>query len=81
MTIPEGDRLALEEGFTDAMPEDPVTSASDTIAMLSARFYQTKEKALRARLNDTKLSSSEIMEAIEEVKRLQLILKELDQRF
>ncbi|MDA7655186.1 hypothetical protein N8629_05265, partial [Akkermansiaceae bacterium] len=59
----------------------PVSSASDTIAMLSARFYQIKEKALRTRLNDPSLTPDEILEAFEEVKRLQSILKALDQRF
>lgn len=81
MTIPNGDRIALENGFSDAIPEDPVSSACDTIAMLSARFYQTKEKALRTRLNDPSLTPEEILEAFEEVKRLQSILKALDQRF
>jgi DNA primase len=81
MTIPKGDRIALEDGFSDTMPKDPVSSASDTIAMLSARFYQIKEKALRTRLNDPSLTPDEILEAFEEVKRLQSILKALDQRF
>ena len=81
MTIPKSDRIALENGFSDAIPEDPVSSASDTVAMLSARFYQVKEKALRTRLNDPGLTSDQILEAFEEVKRLQSILKELDQRF
>ena len=81
MTLPEGDRLALEKSFSDALPADPVSSASDTIAMLSARFYQMKEKALRSQLNNPSLSSDEILEAFEEVKRLQFILKELRERF
>ena len=81
MTIPKGDRIALENGFSETIPEDPVSSACDTIAMLSARFYQIKEKALRTRLNDPGLTQEEILDAFEEAKRLQSILKELDQRF
>ena len=81
MTIPRGVRIALENGFSDTIPEDPVSSACDTIAMLSARFYQIKEKALRTRLNDPGLTQEEILDAFEEAKRLQSILKELDQRF
>ncbi|MDG2400073.1 MAG: DNA primase [Akkermansiaceae bacterium] len=81
MTISKSDRIALENGFSDTIPEDPVSSACDTIAMLSARFYQVKEKALRTRLNDPGLTSEQILEAFEEVKRLQSILKALDQRF
>lgn len=81
MTISKSDRIALENGFSDTIPEDPVSSACDTIAMLSARFYQVKEKALRTRLNDPSLTSEQILEAFEEVKRLQSILKALDQRF
>ena len=81
MTIPEADRLALEQSFTDAVPEDPVASAGDTIAMLTARYYQMKEKSLRAQLNDPSLDQAQIMATFEEVKRLQNILKELDQRF
>ena len=81
MTIPAGDRLALEKSFSEELPPDPVSSASDTVAMLSANFYQMKEKSLRSRLNDPNLSSAQIFEAIEEGKRLQVILKELDQRF
>lgn len=81
MTIPEADRLALENAFTDAVPEDPVASAGDTIAMLTARYYQMKEKSLRAQLNDPNLDQAQIMATFEEVKRLQDILKELDQRF
>ncbi len=81
MTIPKGDRIALENGFSDTIPEDPVSSACDTIAMLSARFYQIKEKALRTRLNDPGLTQEQILDAFEEAKRLQSILKELDQRF
>ena len=80
MTIPKGDRIALENGFSETIPEDPVSSACDTIAMLSARFYQIKEKALRTRLNDPGLTQEEILDAFEEAKRLQSILKELDQR-
>ena len=81
MTIPKGDRIALENGFSETIPEDPVSSACDTIAMLSARFYQITEKALRTRLNDPGLTQEEILDAFEEAKRLQSILKELDQRF
>lgn len=81
MTISTPDRLALEKSFTDSLPEDPATSASDTVAMLSARHYQMKEKALRSHLNDPNLTPDEIMKAFEEVKKLQVILKEIDQRF
>lgn len=81
MTIPAEDRLALEKSFSDSVPDDPVGSASDTVAMLSARYYQMKEKALRSLLNDPNLSSEEILKSFEEVKRLQAILKDLDQRF
>ena len=81
MTIPAGHRLALEKTFSDGIPDDPVASASDTLAMLSARFYQMKEKALRSLLNDPNLSPQEILKSVEEVKRLQSILKDLDQRF
>ncbi len=81
MTISEQDRHALEKSFSDAIPEDPVESASDTIAMLSARFYQMKEKSLRSRQNDPNLSAQEIIDTLEEAKRIQTILKALDQRF
>lgn len=81
MTISAGDRLALEESFSDDLPEDPVASASDTVAMLSARFYQMKEKSLRSRQNDPNLSPQEIIDTLQEAKRIQSILKELDQRF
>jgi len=81
MTIPESDRLALEKSFSDDIPEDPISSASDTIAMLSARFYQMKEKSLRSRQNDPNLSPQEIIDTVQEAKRIQTILKELDQRF
>jgi hypothetical protein len=49
--------------------------------MLSARFYQMKEKSLRSRQNDPNLTPQEIIETIEEAKRIQTILKDLDQRF
>ncbi len=81
LTRPEGDRLALEKSFSDAVPDDPVTATSDTIAMLSARHYQMKEKALRSHLNDPSLGPEETLLAFEEVKRLQSILKELRERF
>lgn len=81
MTISTPDRLALEKTFTDKLPVDPVSSASDTVAMLSARFYQMKEKSLRSRQNDPNLTGQEIIETIEEAKRIQSILKDLDQRF
>lgn len=81
MTIPTPDRLALEKTFNDALPADPVSSAGDTVAMLSARHFQMKEKALRSHLNDPNLTQEEIMKAFEEVKQLQSILKEIDQRF
>jgi len=81
LTRPEGDRLALEKSFSDAVPDDPVTATSDTIAMLSARHYQMKEKALRSHLNDPSLSPEETLRAFEEVKHLQSILKELRERF
>lgn len=81
LNLSEGDRLALEKSFSDAVPEDPVAAASDTIAMLSARHYQMKEKALRSHLNDPSLSMEETFQAVEEIKRLQFILKELRERF
>ncbi|MFT6178561.1 MAG: DNA primase [Paracoccaceae bacterium] len=81
MTISTPDRLALEKTFTDKLPADPVSSAGDTVAMLSARFYQMKEKSLRSRQNDPNLTPQEIIETIEEAKRIQTILKDLDQRF
>jgi len=81
MTISPPDRLALEKTFTNSLPEDPVSSSSDTVAMLSARFYQMKEKSLRSRQNDPNLTPKEIIDTIEEAKRIQSILKHLDQRF
>ena len=81
MTLSAEDRLALEKSFTNDIPEDPVSSASDTVAMLSAKFYQTKEKSLRSRQNDPNLSAQEIIDTVKEAKRIQAILKELDQRF
>lgn len=81
MTIPVAHRLALEKTFTDSLPADPASSAGDTVAMLSARYYQMKEKALRSHLNDPNLTPAEIMQACEEVKQLQSILKQINQRF
>jgi DNA primase len=81
MTLAVEDRLALENSFSDAVPEEPAAAAADTIAMLFARFYQKKEKALRARLNDPNISPEEMLEAVAEAKRLRLVLKELRERF
>jgi len=78
MTIPEGDRLALEKTFSEDLPSDPISSASDTVAMLSAKFYQMKEKSLRSRQNDPNLTPQEIIDTVQEAKRIQDILKSLD---
>ena len=81
MTLPEGDRLALENSFSDAVPDEPISAASDTVAMLSANFYQMKEKSMRSRLNDPSLGPSEMLEITAEIQRLQPILRELRERF
>ncbi|MGC6464191.1 MAG: DNA primase [Akkermansiaceae bacterium] len=81
MTLEEADQKALMAGINEEVPADPVSSASDTIALLMAKYYQSKESALRAKLNDPSLSPTEIMETMEEAKQLQEILKQLDQRF
>lgn len=81
MTLDEPDQRALLSGLNEGIPSDPVSSASDTVALIMARYYQSKESALRAKLNDPSLTSAEIMESLEEAKQLQEILKQLDQRF
>ncbi len=83
MTLEEADQLALEQSFdeTESLPADPVESAADTVAIMLAKYYQNKEKFLRSKLNDTTLSTEEMFATIEEVKRLQLILRDLPQRF
>ncbi|YCM45869.1 DNA primase [Verrucomicrobiaceae bacterium 227] len=81
MTLPEPDQRALIPGLTESPPADPVSSASDTVALVLAKYYQGQESALRSKLNDPNLSSAEIFESLEEAKRLQTILKQLDQRF
>jgi DNA primase len=81
MTLPEPDQRALSPNLSESLPADPVSSASDTVALLLAKYYQGQESALRSKLNDPSLSSAEIFESLEEAKRLQLILKQLDQRF
>jgi len=81
MTLPEADQRALSPSLSEALPADPVSSASDTVALILAKYYQSQESALRSKLNDPSLSSAEIFESLEEAKRLQTILKQLDQRF
>lgn len=81
MTLPEEDRLALEQSFSDTVPDEPASAAADTVAMLSARFYQMKEKALRSRLNDPTIGPEETLEAVAEAQRLRSILKDLRERF
>lgn len=81
MTLPEPDQMALTQTLAEGIPADPVSSAADTVALILANYYQGQERALRSKLNDTSLSSEEIFESLEEAKRLQLILKQLDQRF
>ena len=81
MTLPEADQLALSAHSSEGIPADPVSSASDTVALMLAKYYQSQERALRSRQNTPGLSPAEIFETIEEAKRLQQILKQLDQRF
>jgi len=81
MTLPEPDQRALSPNLSEDLPADPVSSASDTVALILAKYYQGQESALRSKLNDSSLSSAEIFESLEEAKRLQLILKQLNQRF
>lgn len=81
MTLPEPDQLALSQALDGEPPSDPVSSATECVSFLLAKFYQREEGALRAKLNDPNLTSPEIMETLQEVKRLQDLLKHLDQRF
>ena len=81
MTLEQSDQKALMSGFQEEIPSDPVSSASDTIALMMAKYYQNQESALRAKLNDPSLTKDEIMSTMEEAKQLQEILKQLDQRF
>jgi len=78
-TIP--DQLALEQSYLPELPSDPQKAASETITLLLSTYFQKKESALRSQLADPNLPQAQLIPLLEDVKKLQEFLKNLDSRF
>ena len=80
-TLEEGDRLALEQTFSQDLPSDLKKASTETTSLLLATYFQKKEASLRAQIGDPNLSSEQIMSLLQEIKDMQEFLSSLDSRF
>jgi hypothetical protein len=60
-TFKPSEQLALNRSFTHDSPANPVQAATDTINLLLGTQLQKKESALRASLNDSNLTTEQMM--------------------
>ncbi len=80
-TFKPSEQLALNRSFTHDSPANPVQAATDTINLLLGTQLQKKESALRASLNDSNLTTEQMMATLTEIKEIQTFLKNLPDRF
>jgi hypothetical protein len=73
--------LALLQSFTEEPPEKPLLAAEETVTLLLSSYFQKKESALRAQLDDPNLPVEQMIPLMKEVKELQSFLSNLDSRF
>ena len=81
-TLPEEDRLALEQqAFSQDLPSDLKKASSETTNLLLSSYFQKKEASLRAQIGDPNLPHDQIMSLLQEIKEMQEFLSNLDSRF
>ncbi|MFI2791498.1 DNA primase [Haloferula sp. A504] len=70
--LDEADRLALREetAFSEAAPEDPVDSATQTLADASALALEKEDARIKAALNDPQLGNEEAAKLFERAKEI-----------
>ena len=77
----EEDQAALRRILEQETPTDAVRAAEETTAMLVSTHFQNKEAIIRAKLRQPDLASEHMIALLNEIKELQDILKNLQQRF
>ena len=80
-TLSNEDQLSLRKVLAIETPEDPIRAAEETTAMVVSTHFQKQEAIIRAKLRQPNLGAEEMMKLLNEAKELQLILKNLQQRF
>ncbi|NWK56354.1 DNA primase [Verrucomicrobiaceae bacterium N1E253] len=80
-SLAQQDQLALRKVLTHSAPGDPVRAAEEATAMLVNTHFQQKEAALRAQLRQPNLPPDDMIALMNEIKDLQSILQNLQQRF
>lgn len=80
-SLSQEDQLGLRQILNHKSPDQPIRAAEETTAMLVSTHYQRKEASIRARLASPSLTPSEMLELLQQIKELQDLLKNLQQRF
>ncbi|MGJ8677518.1 MAG: DNA primase [Akkermansiaceae bacterium] len=80
-TLTQNDQLALQGILNKDLPENPIQQAEEATSMLINTHFQNKEAAIRARLRDPALTNDQMKDLMQEASELQIILKNLKQRF
>lgn len=80
-SINKEDQLALRCILEHDTPQDTLRAAEETTAMLVSTHFQNKEAVIRAKLRQPDLASEHMIALLNEIKELQDILKNLQQRF
>ncbi|BCX48487.1 DNA primase [Haloferula helveola] len=70
--LPEGQRLALQQepSFSENLPDDPVTSAEQTLADASALALEKEDAQIKAALNDPDLGIEEQIKLLQRAKEI-----------
>ena len=80
-TLSAEDQAALRAALNNEEVTHPVQQAEEASNMLINTYFQNKDASIRARLKDPNISSQEMVDLMKEASDLQLILKNLKQRF
>ena len=80
-TLPDGDKLALQQTLSYRIPDDIQKATMESINMSINSHYQREEAAVRASLAQPGLSSEQVTLLMQRTKELQEILKNLTNRY
>ncbi len=81
LSLKDPDKLALQASFPEDIPVQPAAAAEDTMTILLGSHLQKKETALRTKMRNPSLQPEQVMAIMQEVQEIQLLLRNMGQRF
>ena len=81
LSLNDADKLALQASFPEVSPALPEVAAQDTMTILLGSHLQKKETALRTKMRNPALQPEQVMAIMQEVQEIQLLLRNMGQRY